>query len=115
MTLAQPSVIIVSYGANEAHEGSAGLERFVAGYQTLLKALKIHETTIILITPRYYENLGPPLPDPQGYNAKLKIYIDAIASLAASDAPRGDPRRPTRCLALALGPEDPPRPPQTGA
>jgi lysophospholipase L1-like esterase len=85
MTLAQPSVIIVSYGANEAHEGSAGLERFVAGYRTLLKALKTYDTTIILITPRYYENLGPPLPDPRSYNAKLKIYIDAIASLATSE------------------------------
>ena len=85
MTLAQPSVIIVSYGANEAHAGSAGLERFVAGYQRLLKALKLHETTIVLITPRYYENLGPPLPDPQAYNAKLKIYIDAMESLANSE------------------------------
>jgi lysophospholipase L1-like esterase len=81
MTLAQPSVIIVSYGANEAHEGAAGLDRFVAGYQTLLQALKLHETTIVLITPRYYENLGPPLPDPQSYNTKLKIYIEAIDAL----------------------------------
>jgi len=85
MTLAQPSVIIVSYGANEAHEGAAGLDRFVAGYQTLLQALKLHETTIVLITPRYYENLGPPLPDPQSYNTKLKIYIEAIDALGTSE------------------------------
>ena len=85
MTLAQPSVIIICYGANEAHEGPAGLERFVVGYQRLLTALKLHETTIVLITPRYYENLGPPLPDPQAYNAKLKIYIDAIDSLATKE------------------------------
>ncbi|MBT3889342.1 MAG: SGNH/GDSL hydrolase family protein [Planctomycetaceae bacterium] len=82
MTLAQPSVIIVSYGANEAHAGNAGLSRFVLGYQTLLDALKLHEASVILVTPRYYENLGPPLPDPGGYNAKLKLYIDAIDSLA---------------------------------
>ena len=85
MTLAQPSVIIVGYGANEAHAGPAGLERFVAGYQRLLKALKLYQTTIVLIAPRYYENLGPPLPDPQAYNAKLKIYIDAISSLAIAE------------------------------
>jgi lysophospholipase L1-like esterase len=82
MTLAQPSVIIVSYGANEAHQGSAGLSRFVVGYQTLLKALKPHEATIVLVIPHYYENLGPPLPDPRIYNAKLKLYIAAIVSLA---------------------------------
>lgn len=82
MTLAQPSVIIVSYGANEAHQGSAGLSRFVVGYQTLLKALKPHEATIVLVIPHYYENLGPPLPDPRTYNAKLKLYIAAIVSLA---------------------------------
>ena len=84
MTLAQPSVIIVSYGANEAHAGPAGLSRFVAGYQTLLAALLPHEAVIVLVTPRYYENLGPPLPDPQAYNVKLKLYIDAIDSMATS-------------------------------
>jgi lysophospholipase L1-like esterase len=82
MTLAQPSVIIVSYGANEAHAGRAGLSRFILGYQTLLDALKLHEASIILVTPRYYETLGPPLPDPSAYNAKLKLYIDAIDLLA---------------------------------
>jgi lysophospholipase L1-like esterase len=82
MTLAQPSVIIVSYGANEAHAGRAGLGRFVAGYQSLLDALTAYEATIVLITPCYYENLGPPLPNPQEYNAKLKLYIQAIDSLA---------------------------------
>jgi len=88
MTLAQPSVIIVSYGANEAHAGSAGLSRFVLGYQTLLDALKLHEASIVLVTPRYYETLGPPLPDPGAYNAKLKLYIDAIDLLAvAQDLP----------------------------
>lgn len=84
LTLAQPSVIIVCYGANEAHEGPSGLDRFVAGYQTLLQALKLHETPIVIIAPRYSENLGPPLPDPQSYNANLKLYIDAIVALASS-------------------------------
>ena len=84
MTLAQPSVIIVSYGVNEAHEGREGLISFIAGYQTLLDALKPYEAKIILVTPRYYENLGTPLPDPRAYNVKLKLYIDAIDSLATA-------------------------------
>jgi len=82
--LAQPSVIIVSYGANEAHAGPAGLSRFVEGYRTLLDALQPYEAVIVLVTPHYYENLGPPLPDPQAYNAKLQLYINAIDSLATS-------------------------------
>jgi lysophospholipase L1-like esterase len=85
MTLSKPSVIIVSYGVNEAHAGKDGLGRFVAGYKTLLDALKRHESTIVLVTPRYYENLGPPLPDPRDYNLKLKLYIDAIDSLATAE------------------------------
>lgn len=84
MTLAQPSVILVSYGVNEAHAGSVGLSRFVAGYKTLLDDLKRHEAVIVLVTPCYYENLGPPLPDPRAYNANLKLYIDAIDSLATA-------------------------------
>jgi len=85
MTLSKPSVIIVSYGANETHAGKNGLVRFIAGYKTLLDALKRHEATIVLVTPRYYENLGPPLPDPRDYNLKLKLYIDAIDSLATAE------------------------------
>jgi lysophospholipase L1-like esterase len=84
MTLAKPSVIIISYGVNEAHAGKDGLSRFIAGYQILLDALERHEATIVLVTPRYYENLGPPLPDPRVYNSKLKLYIEAIDSLAKS-------------------------------
>jgi lysophospholipase L1-like esterase len=102
MALAQPSVIIVSYGANEAHAGLAGLDRFVAGYQTLLDALKSPDTVIVLLTPRYYENLGSPLPDPTAYNAKLRLYIDAVDSLAAAQnlpiihlSPRGIAAKPT--------------------
>jgi len=85
MELARPSVIIVSYGANEAHDGIKGLSRFVEGYQILLDELKTHDAKIVLLTPLYYEDLGPPLPNPDTYNDKLKQYIDAIEVLAGSN------------------------------
>lgn len=80
--LSQPTVIVLCYGANEAHAGRAGLDDFRAGLNTLLTSLEATGARLILLGPHQHENLGPPLPDPQAYNADLRQYNDAQAAIA---------------------------------
>ncbi len=79
----KPTVILVAYGANEAFEGTAGLEKFVKQYNVLLDMLAATKAQIILIAPLAQEKLGPPLPDPQNYNKQLAEYVAAIKKLGS--------------------------------
>lgn len=80
---AQPSEIVIAYGANEAFAGAAGLDAFIAGYERLLDALAPTGARFVLVTPLPYEPLGPPLPDGDAYNEQLALYSAAIRHLAA--------------------------------
>lgn len=82
LELVDPTVIIVGYGTNEAFQGKQGLETFKANYVKLLEELEKRTERIALITPLPMENLGPPLPNPEEYNANVKLYADAIEQLA---------------------------------
>lgn len=82
VTLCDPTVLIVCYGENEAHAGEAGLADFRAGLNTLLDSLEATGARIVLLGPRQHENLGPPLPDPDKYNADLRKYNDVIGQVA---------------------------------
>ena len=88
MRLTNPTVIIIFYGGNEAHKGSAGIENFRVNLQALIKQLATFNARLILVGPRPYENLGPPLPSPQSYNSGLTSYRDVLRSEAERiDAP----------------------------
>ncbi|MEX0679710.1 MAG: SGNH/GDSL hydrolase family protein [Pirellulales bacterium] len=78
-----PTVILLNYGANESFAGKAGLERFLAGLETLLAALDETGARIVFIAPPPHEDLGRPLPDPAEHNRSLQIYAAAIANVAA--------------------------------
>ena len=82
VTEAKPSVIIICYGVNEAHTGTAGVEQFTDGLLRLLETVEKTGARIVLLSPMSYENLGPPLPDPTSYNGKLQVYRDAIKKIA---------------------------------
>ena len=47
----KPTVIFVSYGANESFEGEAGLEKFEKGLEKLLDALKPAKARLVLFSP----------------------------------------------------------------
>ncbi len=87
--LADPTLIVVCYGENEAREGSAGVEHFRAGLTRLVDELKqATGARIVLLGPRKHENLGPPLPNQDSYNAQLDEYLAAIRDVAKqSDCP----------------------------
>lgn len=84
----KPTLILLSYGANESFAGQAGLESFHAGLATLLATLDASGARIVFLGPAPQEDLGRPLPDPAAHNRDLKLYSDAIAAVAAErDAP----------------------------
>lgn len=83
LTLAEkPSVILICYGANEAFEGEAGLDKFKKGYEKLLDELKPANARIILMSPPPLEDKGRPLPDPAAQNKRLAVYRNAIQQVA---------------------------------
>ncbi|QDU77816.1 GDSL-like Lipase/Acylhydrolase [Bremerella volcania] len=82
LDLVDPTVIYVGYGTNEAFRGKEGLEEFKANYVKLLDELEKRTQRIVLIKPLPMENLGPPLPNPEEYNANIELYGKAIQQLA---------------------------------
>jgi lysophospholipase L1-like esterase len=79
----KPTVILLNYGANESFAGEAGLDKFLAGLDVLLKTLDESGARIVFVLPPPQEDLGRPLPDPKQHNADLKLYSKAIAKVAA--------------------------------
>lgn len=82
LDLVDPTVIFVGYGTNEAFRGKEGLDEFKANYAKLLDELEKRTQRIFLIKPLPMENMGPPLPDPEQYNANVELYGKAIEQLA---------------------------------
>ena len=60
-----------------------GADAFLAGLNTLLVALDESKARIVFVTPPPHELLPYPLPDPTEHNRDLKLYAEAIVSLAA--------------------------------
>lgn len=82
LDLVDPTIIFVGYGTNEAFRGKEGLEEFKSNYAKLLEELEKRTQRIVLIKPLPMENLGPPLPNPEEYNANVQLYGEAIKQLA---------------------------------
>lgn len=79
----KPTVIFVAYGMSESFAGPAGLDRFVPQLDKMLDMLSRTQARIILLSPVRHEDLGRPLPDPTEHNRNLRLYVDAIAKVAA--------------------------------
>lgn len=80
---AKPTVLVVGYGSNAAYSGKEGLAAFLDGYNRLLDALGETGARIALLSPIRLEAKGAPLPSPAAQNARLEVYVKAIAELAA--------------------------------
>lgn len=72
----KPTVILISYGSNEAFEGDAGRERFQQGYAKLLDALAPAKARIVLLTPVPFEG-GPAATR----NDDIRKYAETIQAL----------------------------------
>lgn len=81
---ARPTLILVCYGANEAHAGDAGVAAFEANLKKLLdQVAKETGARLALVTPHRHEFVDVRLPDPSLYNNKLPPYVDVIKRVAA--------------------------------
>jgi lysophospholipase L1-like esterase len=84
LAVANPTVILVAYGANEAYRGPEQLASFQAQLDRLLDQLGKSQPTarLVIVTPPRHENLGPPLPDPAEYNQSLAVYRGGLLETA---------------------------------
>ena len=77
----RPTVVVLCYGGNEAHDGPGGLKDFERESVVLLDALEQLTARIVLITPASQERRAAPLPSPDAYNMHLKLYVQSLKRL----------------------------------
>ena len=81
----KPSVLIFGFGAVEAFEGQSGLEPFLKQYEKLIadcRAVSSEGARVIVLGPMELAAMQPPLPPPHAYNELVRVYQEAIRSLA---------------------------------
>ena len=78
---ADPTTIIVGYGAQQAYAGR-DMELFLSGYRRLLNNLDSTNAKIILLSPPRQEVLLVDVEEVQKRNARLSTVRDEIANLA---------------------------------
>lgn len=78
--LVEPTLIVVCYGANEAHAGQPGLDTFCKQLGRLLDDLESEGARLALLAPTRQTPVGDYSPD--DYNAKLQLYIDELRQTA---------------------------------
>ncbi|MCA9112266.1 MAG: hypothetical protein KDA52_20090 [Planctomycetaceae bacterium] len=88
VTAANPTVVLVDYGSNEAFAGEERLVEFVAQYVKLLDDLAADGRRFILLSPMHLEPIRVPY-DPDAAadfveqtNANIALYSKAIETLA---------------------------------
>lgn len=80
--LADPTVVVLSYGSMAAYQGREGLDGFIDKMNTLIDTLEERNLRIAVLspTPREYKELQ--LPNPVAQNGELSTYVDALHSMA---------------------------------
>lgn len=82
LTNAQPMVVFVAYGANEAFEGETGVPRFNQGLNQLLDKIDSLGAKTILLSPIPQMSAGSP-ENLATRNKNLELYSSAIAKTAS--------------------------------
>ncbi len=85
---ADPTLVIIAYGNNEAFAGESRLDEFITQYAKLLDDLKADGRGFVLVSPLLMEAASLPRDpdvapdDAAAYNHHADLYADAIAALA---------------------------------
>ena len=77
----KPTVLFVSYGANESFDGEAGLPKFEKGLEKLLDSLKPTNARVVLFAP-HPQQPAPGYPEPVAANKNIKLYRGAVEKVA---------------------------------
>ncbi len=85
LEMIKPSVVILCYGENLAHEPMENVPAFLAGYRALLDLIreKSPGVRLIIATPPPLENLPAPLPDQTQANQHLARLSGDLAKFAS--------------------------------
>lgn len=81
---ANPTVVLLAYGGNEAFDGQPGLVRFREGLGRLVDDLAPLKARIFLVLPYHHEYRDSLLPDPKRTNEKIDVYRKAIQDFAGA-------------------------------
>ena len=86
LEMIKPTVVILCYGAEMAHERLGGMPAFLTGYRALLDLVREKSPGVrfVIATPPPLENLPAPLPDQTAANKNLASLRDALAKFARS-------------------------------
>jgi lysophospholipase L1-like esterase len=82
----KPTVVLVAYGMADSFAGEPGLKEFERGLNRLLDLIATTRARVVLLSPLFHADLGPPLPDPTSHNRELALYADAIKGIAKARA-----------------------------
>jgi GDSL-like Lipase/Acylhydrolase family len=77
----KPTVIFVSYGANESFDGEAGLPKFEQGLNKLLDALKPANARVVLFSPMPVE-VPTKFPTARERNVMIEKYAGVVQKVA---------------------------------
>jgi lysophospholipase L1-like esterase len=77
----KPTVLFVSYGANESFDGPAGVEKFEKGLEKLLDSLKPANARVVLFAPHPFQQ-AQGYPEPVEQNKNLRLYRGAVEKVA---------------------------------
>ena len=80
--LADPTVVILSYGSMAAYEGKEELDVFIDNMNTLIDTIEESGVRIAILSPIPREFKGLQLSNPESQNHELSLYVDALRSLA---------------------------------
>ncbi|MEQ9437888.1 MAG: SGNH/GDSL hydrolase family protein [Cyclobacteriaceae bacterium] len=83
ITKAQPTVVFLAYGANEAYEGETGLSHFVDGLNQLLDEIDKLGAKTVLLSPIPQMPAEPTVNNLEERNQNLQLYASAISRTAA--------------------------------
>lgn len=78
----KPTLIFLVYGMNESFGGPQALADFLRDYDSLVKALAPLKARLVIVSPTYHEDLGPPFPDPSEHNRHLEQFTLALKTFA---------------------------------
>jgi lysophospholipase L1-like esterase len=89
LELIKPTVVILCYGTDLAHDGLSKLPDFLSGYRSMLELVRqksAPEVRVIIATPPPLETLPPPLPDQSAANKNLASLRDALSKFARTQS-----------------------------
>lgn len=106
---ANPTVVLIAYGNNEAFAGEAGIESFAARYRALLEDLDSGNRRFVLLSPLEMEAASVPGDLPAAarhaaaYNEQIERYAGVVERLAAERGHAFIDLRPDQRAELAAG------------